>query len=78
MQLPTCGARRAQDMLARTAALEERLMKLGMERNDLEAEYARLPATGKTVQVRGRGCWGGAAGAGLAVEAGWRGRKFLS
>lgn len=42
-----------QDMLARTQAMEDRLMRLGMEKNDLESEYARIPTS--TAQVRGEG-----------------------
>lgn len=44
-------------MLARTQALEDRLLALNAERNELEAESARMPShtTGRTLQVG----WGG-------------------
>lgn len=42
-----------QDMLARTQALEDRLLALNAERNELQAESARMPShtTGRTLQV---------------------------
>ncbi|KAL4425417.1 hypothetical protein ABPG75_009433 [Micractinium tetrahymenae] len=45
-----------QDMLARTQALEDRLLALNAERNELEAESARMPShtTGRTLQERKR------------------------
>ncbi|KAK9809162.1 hypothetical protein WJX72_010452 [[Myrmecia] bisecta] len=43
------------DMMAKTASLEERLMALNMERQQLEAEYARMPPTaGRTIRERNR------------------------
>lgn len=41
-------------MLARTQALESALLALNAERNELQAESARMPShtTGRTVQVR--------------------------
>ncbi|GAB4815486.1 hypothetical protein N2152v2_002532 [Parachlorella kessleri] len=44
------------EMLARTQAMETRLMKLSMEKNDLEAEYARMPTStaGRKLQDRRR------------------------
>lgn len=43
-------------MLAQTAALEKRLMCLNSERNELEAESARMPThtAGRTQQERRR------------------------
>lgn len=54
---PCCAL---QDMLARTQALEDRLLALNAERNELEAESARMPShtTGRTLQVG----WGGGGG----------------
>ncbi|KAL4446740.1 hypothetical protein ABPG77_007984 [Micractinium sp. CCAP 211/92] len=45
-----------QDMLARTQALEDRLLALNAERNELQAESARMPShtTGRTLQERKR------------------------
>lgn len=47
-----------QDMLARTQALEDRLLSLNAEKNELEAESARMPShtTGRTLQVRNVEC----------------------
>ena len=53
-----------QDMLARTQALEDLLLQLHAEKNELEAESARMPShtTGRTMQVGGRGSgWAGGA-----------------
>eukprot|EP00887_Chlorella_sp_A99_P003516 scaffold7.g3516.t1 len=46
--------RTLEEMLARTQALEERLTALAAERNDLQAEYSRMPTTtaGRTLQAR--------------------------
>jgi septal ring factor EnvC (AmiA/AmiB activator) len=43
-------------MLQQTQALEDRLLKLNAERNELEAESARMPThtTGRTQQERRR------------------------
>ncbi len=53
----TCISVLVQDMLARTQELESRLLALNAERNELEAEAARMPAhtTGRTLQVGGVG-----------------------
>lgn len=47
-----------QDMLARTQALEDHLLALNAEKNELEAESARMPShtTGRTLQV-GTALW---------------------
>lgn len=51
-----------QEMLARTQALEDRLMRLQQEKNEVEAELARVPTNnpGRKLQV-GRQAWGGRA-----------------
>ena len=44
-----------QAMLDTTASLETRLMKLSLERSQLESEYAKMPAiSGRTIQERRR------------------------
>lgn len=51
--LRRAAPRCVQDMLARTQALEGRLLALNAERNELEAESARMPShtAGRTLQV---------------------------
>ncbi len=49
-----------QSMLRQTQALEDRLLQLNAERNELEAESARMPThtTGRTQQVKATGFLG--------------------